>query len=536
MAGDKAPPKKKVKLDEASGSSSPEKKVKLDKASSASSSQLNLKQRLERDRKETAASITEFKFNKKRVRILSKATEVPEKCQGVAYWMFRDERVQDNWAFLYAQKLALKNEVPLHVCFCLLTNFLDGPVRHFKFLLKGLKEVRKECEELNIEFHMLYGCGADVMPGFVEKNKIGAVVIDFMPLRTVMEYADRLKSSLPKDVPLCQVDAHNIVPCWQASNKLEYGARTIRRKIHDQLGEFLTQFPPVIKHPYSAPSKAAVIDWDRCLEHLECDRSVDEVDWAIPGYTGGIANLENFINGRIKKFGSKRNDPTEDALSNISPWLHFGQVSAQRCILVVKALRSKHAESVDAFVEEAVIRRELSDNFCFYNPKYDSIEGTNDWAKKTLNDHKKDKRSHIYTREELEKAQTHDDLWNSAQIQMVKEGKMHGFLRMYWAKKILEWTESPEKALADAIYLNDRYSLDGRDPSGYVGCMWSVCGIHDQGWGERPVFGKIRYMNYEGCKRKFNIAAFIARYGGKVHSKNSTTLDKFISKSKKSTK
>ncbi|KAK3914860.1 Deoxyribodipyrimidine photo-lyase [Frankliniella fusca] len=515
MSGNKEPPKKKIKVDD-----------------SSVSAQSNLKQRLDLDRKETADSILNFKFNKKRVRILSKATEVPEDCKGIAYWMFRDERVQDNWAFLFAQKLALKNKVPLHVCFCLLTKFLDGTIRQFKFLLKGLKEVQNECKELNIEFHMLYGSGADVMPGFVEKNKIGALVIDFMPLRNVMAYADQLKKTLPKNVPLCQVDAHNIVPCWEASNKLEYGARTIRPKIHKQLPEFLTQFPPVIKHPYSGSLKADEIDWERCEAHLECDKTVEEVSWAVPGYSGGIATLESFINKRLKIFGAKRNDPTQNALSNISPWLHFGQVSAQRCILVVKALRSKYPESVDGYIEEAIVRRELSDNFCFYNPKYDSIEGTNDWAKKTLEDHRKDKRPYLYTREELRDAKTHDDLWNSAQIQLVKEGKMHGFLRMYWAKKILEWTASPEQALADAIYLNDRYSLDGRDPSGYVGCMWSVCGIHDQGWGEREVFGKIRYMNYQGCKRKFDIAAFIARYGGKVHTK-SAAMDKFLAKGKK---
>ncbi|XP_034231046.1 deoxyribodipyrimidine photo-lyase [Thrips palmi] len=520
MSSSKEPPKKKVKTEEAS-------------SPTTSKSDTNLKQRLVQDRKETAPSILEFKFNKKRVRILSEATDVSENCKGIAYWMFRDERVQDNWAFLFAQRLALKNKVPLHVCFCLLTKFLDGTIRQFKFLLKGLREVRKECEELNIEFHMLYGSGAEVMPDFIKKNKIGALVIDFMPLRNVMNYADQLKKTLPKDVPLCQVDAHNIVPCWQASEKLEYGARTIRPKIHKQLPEYLTQFPPVIKHPYSGSLKADKIDWEKCEAHLEVDRTVDEVQWAVPGYSGGISTLESFINKRLKIFGSKRNDPTLDALSNISPWLHFGQVSAQRCILVVKALRSKHPESVDAYIEEAIVRRELSDNFCFYNPKYDSIEGTNEWAKKTLNDHKKDKRPYLYSREELQNSKTHDDLWNSAQIQLVKEGKMHGFLRMYWAKKILEWTESPEQALSDAIYLNDRYSLDGRDPSGYVGCMWSVCGIHDQGWGERDVFGKIRYMNYQGCKRKFDIAAFVSRYGGKVYTKSSSTLDKFVSKGKK---
>ena len=166
----------------------------------------------------------------------------------------------------------------------------------------------------------------------------------------------------------------------------------------------------------------------------------------------------------------------------------------------------------DTFFEEAVIRRELSDNFCFYQPNYDNIEGAKAWAKQTLLAHAKDKRPVIYTFKELEECRTADDLWNAAQMQMNKEGKCHGFLRMYWAKKILEWTESPQQALEFSNMLNDKYSLDGRDPNGYVGCMWSICGTHDQGWAEREVFGKIRYMNYAGCKRKFDVASFVSKY------------------------
>ncbi|MCL4134073.1 UNVERIFIED_CONTAM: hypothetical protein GTU68_017547 [Idotea baltica] len=227
--------------------------------------------------------------------------------------------------------------------------------------------------------------------------------------------------------------------------------------------------------------------------------------------------LTGFCNKRLKMFDEKRNNPTINALSNLSPWIHFGQISAQRCILEVKKHKKSFSASVDAYVEENVVRRELSDNYCFYQENYDNLNGAYEWARITLKQHAKDKRPFLYTRNTLQEAKTHDDLWNSAQIQLVKEGKMHGFLRMYWAKKILEWMPSPEESLATAIYLNDRYSLDGRDPNGYVGCMWSICGIHDQGWAERDVFGKIRYMNYAGCKRKFDIKAFIARYGGKEY-------------------
>jgi len=187
-----------------------------------------------------------------------------------------------------------------------------------------------------------------------------------------------------------------------------------------------------------------------------------------------------------------------------------GQVSVARAVLEVR--KSKFKEGAAAFIEESVVRRELSDNFCYFNENYDKITGAASWAQETLAIHKKDKRTIKYSDDQLEYGKTKDDLWNAAQLQMLIEGKMHGFLRMYWAKKILEWTESPEKALELAIYLNDKYELDGRDPNGYVGCMWSICGIHDQGWREREIFGKIRYMNYEGCKRKFDVNSFVMKY------------------------
>uniref|UniRef100_A0A8D8BYM9 Deoxyribodipyrimidine photo-lyase n=1 Tax=Culex pipiens TaxID=7175 RepID=A0A8D8BYM9_CULPI len=468
-------------------------------------------------RQETAKSVLDFDFKKKRIRILSDAKEVEEGKAGVVYWMSRDARVQDNWAFLFAQKLAMKNELPLHVCFSLVPKFLEATIRHFKFMLKGLEEVAKECESLNVQFHMLTGMAKDTVPKFVKAHKMGAVVCDFSPLRVPAQWVEDVRKALPAEVPLCQVDAHNVVPVWVTSEKLEYAARTIRTKVNNNLNTYLTQFPPVVKHPHKSKLKAEAIDWTKLLDTLQVDRTVDEVEWAVPGYTGGVATLQGFVEKRLRKFNAKRNDPTDDALSNLSPWFHFGQISVQRAILAVKKYGKGFSEGVASFCEEAIVRRELSDNFCYYNKNYDNLQGAYDWARKTLDDHRKDKRTHVYTRDQLEQAKTHDDLWNSAQLQMVKEGKMHGFLRMYWAKKILEWTKSPEEALETAIYLNDRYQLDGRDPNGYVGCMWSIAGIHDQGWREREVFGKIRYMNYEGCKRKFDVAAFVARYGGKVY-------------------
>lgn len=385
------------------------------------------------NRLKTAENIRSFKFNKKRVQILSDAKEIDEDMQGIVYWMSRDQRVQDNWAMLFAQNLALKNEIPLHVVFCLTDKFLDATIRHFKFMLDGLEEVEQECKKLNIGFHLLRGQHLKEIPKFVTKNKIGAVVCDFSPLRIHRGWVDGIAKEIPENVPLIQVDAHNIVPIWIASDKQEYAARTIRNKINSKLDEFLTEFPPVVKHPHKSDLSGVKIDWKKALDSVNVDETVDEVDWIKPGYNESIKTLESFINKRLRLFGKKRNDPTINALSNMSPFFHFGQISVQRAIVEVSKYKSKSAEAkegVEAFREEAIVRRELSDNFCYYNKHYDSLKGITDWARKTLDDHRKDKRPYLYTRDELDQSRTHDDLWNAAQNQLRAEGKMHGFLRM----------------------------------------------------------------------------------------------------------
>uniref|UniRef100_K7F2M8 Deoxyribodipyrimidine photo-lyase n=1 Tax=Pelodiscus sinensis TaxID=13735 RepID=K7F2M8_PELSI len=455
-----------------------------------------------------APSVQEFKYNKKRVRLVSQGPDLKEDAQGIVYWMSRDQRVQDNWAFLYAQRLALKQKLPLHVCFCL--------VPHFGFMLKGLQEVAEECKELAIPFHLLVGFAKDVLPPFVTGRGLGGGA----PLRVPAQWVEDVRERLPGDVPFVQVDAHNIVPCWVASDKQEYGARTIRRKIHDRLSEFLTEFPPVIKHPYPPTAPAEPIDWSACRAGLQVDHTVKEVTWATPGTAAGLAMLESFIGERLKFFGTDRNNPNRAALSNLSPWFHFGQVSVQRAILEVRKHRGQCKESVEGFVEEAVVRRELQTGAGF--SLWRQPESTLSRGKPRPGPGRPHPRGSGFSSPPPELPGLPGAGCGSPgcprwalprlQLQMVHEGKMHGFLRMYWAKKILEWTRSPEEALKFAIYLNDRYELDGRDPSGYVGCMWSICGLHDQGWAERAVFGKIRYMNYAGCKRKFDVGEFERRY------------------------
>lgn len=316
---------------------------------------------------------------------------------------------------------------------------------------------------------------------------------------------------------------HNIIPCWEVSNKLEYAARTIRPKIMKRLYDFLPEQVPALQKMSELPNKLKVdfVAEDLMIE-LKASHGIDCTmglcdEYYPPGEENGLKRLDAFLSKtRLGRFHSHANDPNHDkVISGLSPYLNFGQVSVQRAILIAKAYANENkisSEAINAFIEQVVVRRELSDNFCFFNPNYDNLTGAYGWAQETLEVHKGDKRQYVYTEEELQKAETHDDLWNASQQQLNTEGKLHGFLRMYWAKKILEWTSSPKEALRIGQYLNDSLALDGNDPNGYVGVGWSIMGIHDQGWKEREVFGKIRFMNYNGCKRKFNVKAFVSKY------------------------
>ncbi|BDA41821.1 Deoxyribodipyrimidine photo-lyase [Coccomyxa sp. Obi] len=431
----------------------------------------------------------------------------------VIYWMSRDQRVQDNWALLHAAEVAAKSRAPVAVVFNLVPSYLNAGARQFGFMLRGLKLMQPKLEALNIPFFLVKGDPVQTVPELVEKTGASLLVTDFASLRLGRQWRDQVAEKL--SIPFHEVDAHNVVPCWLASDKREYGARTIRPKIHRQLPEFLQPYPELEKQPkWELDVKPDAVDWDaEIADVVERGKHVPEVDWVQPGEDAAMEALlgeKGFLTKeRLSIYHTKRNDPNCNALSQLSPFLHFGHLSPQRAALEASKLRSKFKEGVEAFLEEAVVRRELSDNYCFYTPNYDTLDACYPWARETLQKHASDKREYIYTQQELEEGKTHDLLWNAAQLEMVHSGKMHGFMRMYWAKKILEWTNSPEEALEIAIVLNDKWEIDGRDPNGYVGCMWSIGGIHDQGWGERPVFGKIRYMNAKGCQRKFDCKAYI---------------------------
>ena len=441
-------------------------------------------------------------MNIRRVRILKEGVN---KAGAVALWMSRDQRVKDNWALLFAQELALKKKVPLAVVFCIVPDFLGATKRQYIFMLKGLQEVEQNLQKKNIPFFLLSGNPGEELPYFIRENDISVLVKDFDPLKIKSAWTESVKREI--NIPFYEVDAHNIVPCWVASPKQEFGAYTLRPKIYRMLPEFLEKYPRLSKHSFQWGKGIKNPDWIERLRNLNLD-AIPELNWINPGEKASFKVLEYLLDMKLSSYNTERNDPTKNGQSNLSPYLHFGQISAQRVALEV-SMSDTYKESREAFLEELIVRRELSDNYCFYNSNYDNFSGFPEWAKKTLNEHRKDLREYDYTRDQFENAETHDDLWNAAQIEMVKRGKMHGYMRMYWAKKILEWTESPEKAVEIAIYLNDRYELDGRDPNGYAGIAWSIGGVHDRAWGERPVFGKIRYMSYNGCKSKFDVKKYI---------------------------
>jgi deoxyribodipyrimidine photo-lyase len=420
--------------------------------------------------------------------------------------MNRDQRVQDNWALLAAQEESAWDQSGLAVCFCLVPEFLHATWRHYAFLLAGLREVEQTLADLNIPFFLLIGNPAEELPRLIQEIDASVLVTDFLPLRIKTSWESTVAAGI--STTFIQVDAHNIVPCRAASPKQEFGAYTLRPKLNNLLPRFLDEFPPVSPQSPANFRITRPPDWKAAEHSIRADHAVKPISGFQPGPNASMICLKGFIKHALNEYDSGRNDPNLPAQSGLSPYLHFGHCSAQRVALeIMKSTADPDAKA--AFLEELIVRRELSDNFCFYNPHYDTPEGFPEWARITRQKHDQDPREMLYSLETLEKAQTHDELWNAAQRQMVISGKMHGFLRMYWGKKILEWSENTAIAHRWALLLNDRYELDGRDPNGYAGVAWSIGGVHDRAWGERPVFGKIRYMNFQGCRRKFDVAAFV---------------------------
>lgn len=422
----------------------------------------------------------------------------------VIYCMSRDQRVHSNFALLAAQEDAIQYKLPLLDIFNLVPKLTPRLYEQYEFMIDGLKEVDHSLHMLHIPFLVLEGNPRESLLQAIHHYKPRSVYFDFSPLRNARTLHSFIAGKI--SASCYEVDTHNIIPVWTTSDKEEWAAYTIRPKIHRLLPHYLKAAPPVKKHPFSLRTSISN-HWEAALKKVKAPSERRYKPLLKSGAKEAQKVLKTFIDNHLSSYSAHRNDPTKHVLSNMSPYLHFGQISSLDVALAVHS----HAHAA-AFLEELIVRKELSDNYCYYNPHYDSIKGARDWAIKTLEKHKKDPRPYLLSRDQLEEAQSHDAAWNAAQQQLVRTGKIHGYMRMYWAKKVLEWSTSAETAIEHTIYLNDKYHLDGYDPNGYVGILWSIAGVHDRPWFERPIYGQIRYMSLKGLQQKFQLDEYIQQW------------------------
>lgn len=477
---------------------------------------------------EKKLDISNTEILKKRIRGLNTNKSSNGKC--VLYIMSRDMRVGANHALLAAQKHAIAKKLPLAVVFVLLQKSGFRAKEHYEFMLEGLKEVENALAAINIPFIMLIGKPYEVLTNAFYHYEPDAIYFDFNPLRGSRKLQEKVASSV--NFPVYTVDTHNIVPVWVASPKKEVGAYTLRPKLHKFLSEYLQEPESVQIHPVNWRGRVARISkLHKEIEDVIAKQISNRTEHQfLSGSTAASRQLDLFIQSKLENYATHRNDPSKGSQSELSPYLHFGQISALQVALRLQEearnlgsdlhflhspkmpkpeeAQSTRMDGINSLIEEMIVRKELADNYCFYESEYDSINAAPTWAKLSLEKHMSDVRLTQYSFEQLEAGRTHDNAWNAAQKQLTKTGKMHGYMRMYWAKKVLEWSASPEQAITVLTRLNDFYSIDGGDPNGYAGIAWSVCGVHDRPWNERPVYGVVRSMVYDGLKRKFDITAY----------------------------
>ncbi len=419
-----------------------------------------------------------------------------------------------NPALEYAVARANELQQPVVVCFGLMDDYPEANERSYAFLLQGLCDVAKALKNRGILFVVRHGPAPVVALHFAKKASL--VVCDWNYLRHHKAWRHQVADESGKQT--VAVETEVVVPVEVVSDHHEFAARTIRPKIHKHWAHYLHATPiHVLKNKslhLDVAGNLDVTDVAGTLAKLKIDRSVPQS----PRFTGGEVAahqmLQRFIRADFEGYDANRNEPSEQRTSQMSVYLHFGNISPIEIALTVSS-----AGQGDKYLEELIVRRELSMNFCNFEPRYDQYECLPAWAQKTLSEHRNDKREYLYSREELETAQTHDLYWNAAQREMTATGFMHNYMRMYWGKKILEWSESPQVAFETNLYLNNKYLLDGRDANSFANVSW-IYGMHDRPWGpERKIFGLVRYMNAQGLERKFHIGKYVERVAAMASGK-----------------
>ena len=458
-----------------------------------------------------------------RVRFLNDATV--RTGDYVLYWMQASHRTEDNPALRYAVERADMAHLPVMVYFGLWQTYPEANLRHFRFMLEGLSEVARSLESIGVTFVLRVEPPDEGV--LVLAKDAAIVVVDHGYLRQQQAWYRAVAKRCP--CTLVQVEGNVVVPVEVASQKEEYSAATFRRKVTYQADRFLhpvgTVSPERSSPATDLPTLAGETP-DTVLAELTIDRSVP----ASVMYTGGTSEANRrfmkFLDSRLEGYADNRNDPGGEGGSGMSPYLHFGQVSPVKLALLAQ---EQGGEGTPAFLEQLIVRRELAVNFVRYNDHYDTFPSLPAWAQKTLVLHRGDPREYGYSPSELEQAATHDPYWNAAMQEMTGTGIMQGYMRMYWGKKVLEWSNTPEDAYAAALYLNNKYGIDGRDPNGYAGVAWCF-GKHDRPWGERPIFGMVRYMNAKGLTRKFDMDRYLETVGQESKGSGTTRVRHRVSR------
>ena len=429
----------------------------------------------------------------------------------VVYWIQRAQRGVDNHAVDLAVKVANGLGLPLVVYFAGISNFPHANLRHYAFLNQGLPDIEADLAERNISF-VLRNAPHESHERLLADVQAAMCIGDENPMREPEGWRKRLAAAIK--IPFWTVDTDVVVPS-KLIEKAQYGAYTIRPRLYRLLPEFLAPYENLKadvawKRPMGFHHDSVHEDMTKGWKDL--DRSVGPVEAWVGGTHAGLKRLKLFTGRMLKDYEARRNKPEMDGTSAMSPYLHYGHVGPVTIALAVEAAVKRDASlksARDGYFNELIAWRELAVNFVKYDDRYDTVECAEEWAKKTIADHAKDERERMYSLGELERGETYDELWNAAQMQMVHHGWMHNYMRMYWAKKVLEWTPDVKTAVKWAVHLNDKYFLDGRDPNGYAGIAWSMVGKFDRAWGERSVFGKIRYMSGASTGKKFDSKLYI---------------------------
>ena len=424
----------------------------------------------------------------------------------VVYWMQRSQRAVDNATLDLAVRLGNELGKPVVVFFAPVPFYPGANQRNLRFLAEGVADIAEGLARRGVGF-CFRSYPEHSLLKFCEQVWPAMVVGDENPLRDPEEWRQRVTKKL--QIPFWTVDADVIVPS-RLLEKEHYAARTIRPRLLELLPRFLkAPENPVARVKWSAPPSLRSQSWE---DDFTRDWTLDRTVAAVNGWHGGtieaMRRLSEFVQGKLAAYSEGRNRPEADGTSRLSPYLHFGHLGPHTVAIAIRNADAPEPAK-QAFLEQLIVRRELAINFVCFNSLYDSVECMEPWADRSFAQHASDRRPILYSAERLDNAETHDPLWNAAQKQMVLTGWMHNYLRMYWAKKILEWSPSVASAYQRAIWLNDRYELDGRDPNGYAGIAWALVGKHDRPWFERPVFGQVRYMSLASTERKFDAKRYI---------------------------